>query len=368
MDIILKEIVAIIKEETENINKKIYGTTFLEILKEKIIDKQDQITLKNLQIQKSNINLVENITVHERDLFFKLSFYQTPKSLLKFKLDKNFLIVVFKELIKIDILDRNSEKFINVRNIFYFEDSSSAEIIEYSVSESSSEYFWNKTTNVFVGKNTKVEHLLIENGSKDSFIFSNLKIIQERDSHFTTNSILCGGSLIRNNVHPMLNGEGCYSNILGLYLSIKEQLMDNYMFVEHLKQNCGSRQLYKGLLDDSSRGVFHGRILVHEEAQQTNAYQTNRNLLLSNSAQVDTKPQLEIYADDVKCSHGATIGQIDKDALLYLQARGINKKKALAMLIRAFTDEVVEPIESEKILEVFHDTVNDWFSKSKIIN
>ena len=114
MDIILKQIVAIIKEETENINKKIYGTTFLEILKEKIIDKHDQITLKNLQIQKSNINLVENITVHERDLFFKLSFYQTPKSLLKFKLDKNFLIVVFKELIKIDILNRNSQKFINV--------------------------------------------------------------------------------------------------------------------------------------------------------------------------------------------------------------------------------------------------------------
>ena len=114
MDIVLKEIVAIIKEETENINKKIYGTTFLEILKEKIIDKHDQITLKNLQIQKSNINLVENITVHERDLFFKLSFYQTPKSLLKFKLDKNFLIVVFKELIKIDILNRNSQKFINV--------------------------------------------------------------------------------------------------------------------------------------------------------------------------------------------------------------------------------------------------------------
>ncbi len=114
MDIILKEIVAIIKEETENINKKIYGTTFLEILKAKIIDKQDQITLKNLKIQNSNINLVENITVYERDLFFKLSFYQTPKSLLKFKLDKNFLLIVFKELIKIDILDKNSEKFINV--------------------------------------------------------------------------------------------------------------------------------------------------------------------------------------------------------------------------------------------------------------
>ena len=310
--------------------------------------------------------LLNQVSEKNKDFFYELSSAFIENGIF-LKVDNSKAID--KPIVIINSFDSNaSEKFINVRNIFYFEDSSSAEIIEYSVSESSSEYFWNKTTDVFVGKNSKVEHLLIENGSKDSFIFSNLKIIQERDSHFTTNSILCGGSLIRNNVHPMLNGEGCYSNILGLYLSIKDQLMDNYMFVEHLKQNCGSRQLYKGLLDDSSRGVFHGRILVHEEAQQTNAYQTNRNLLLSNSAQVDTKPQLEIYADDVKCSHGATIGQIDKDALLYLQARGINKKKALAMLIRAFTDEVVGPIESEKILEVFHDTVNDWFSKSKIIN
>ena len=113
MDIILKEILAIIKEEIENINKKIYGTTFLEILKEKIIDKQDQITLKNLKIHNSNFNLVENISVFERDLFFKLSFYETPKALLKFKLDKNFLIIVFKELIKIDILNKNTQKFIN---------------------------------------------------------------------------------------------------------------------------------------------------------------------------------------------------------------------------------------------------------------
>ena len=114
MDIILKEIVAIIKEETENINKKIYGTTFLEILKEKIIDKQDQITLKNLNMHNSNIILMENISVPQRDLFFKLSFYETPKSLLKFKLDKNFLLIVLKELIKIDILNKNSQKFINV--------------------------------------------------------------------------------------------------------------------------------------------------------------------------------------------------------------------------------------------------------------
>ena len=274
-----------------------------------------------------------------------------------------------KPIIIINSFDSELDnKFLNTRNIFFFGESSSAEIIEYSLSDSQNEYFLNKTTTVNIESNSNVEHLLVEAGNKNSYIFSNLKIIQSRASNFTTNSILTGGLLIRNNVHPMLNGEGANSNILGLYLSTEEQLMDNYMFVEHLKANCESRQLYKGLLNDSSKGVFHGRILVHEEAQQTNAYQTNRNLLLSDDAQVDTKPQLEIYADDVKCSHGATIGQIDKEALLYLRARGINKDKAMLMLIKAFTDEVCEPIKNQTLLDAFHNIVNNWFEKSKLTN
>ena len=308
--------------------------------------------------------LLDSTSTKNKDFFYELgSAFIEHGLFLKVKRGQ----AVDKPIVIINTFDSEIDnKFLNTRNIFYFEESSKAEIIEYSSSEFNNEYFLNKTATAYIEKNSKVEHLLVEDGSKSSFIFSNLKIIQDRDSRFTTNSILCGGHLIRNNVHPMLNGEGSYSNILGLYLSIEEQLMDNYMFVEHLKANCESRQLYKGLLNDSSKGVFHGRILVHEEAQQTNAYQTNRNLLLSDSAQVDTKPQLEIYADDVKCSHGATIGQIDKEALLYLQARGINKEKAMLMLIKAFTDEVCEPIESQILLDAFHNIVNDWFKKSKL--
>ena len=308
--------------------------------------------------------LLDSTSTKNKDFFYELgSAFIEYGLFLKVKKRE----ALDKPIVVINTYDSEIDnKFLNTRNIFYFEEESSAEIIEYSFSELNNEYFLNKTATVYIEKNSKVEHLLVEDGSKSSFIFSNLKIIQDKDSHFTTNSILSGGQLIRNNVHPMLNGEGSYSNILGLYLSIEEQLMDNYMFVEHLKANCGSRQLYKGLLNDSSKGVFHGRILVHEEAQQTNAYQTNRNLLLSDSAQVDTKPQLEIYADDVKCSHGATIGQIDKDALLYLQARGINKDKAMLILIKAFTDEVCEPIENPILLDAFHKIVNDWFKKSKL--
>ena len=310
--------------------------------------------------------LLDDTLSKNKDFFYELGSAFIENGLY-LKIDKSQKID--KPIIIINSFDSELDnKFLNTRNIFFFGESSSAEIIEYSLSDSQNEYFLNKTTTVNIESNSNVEHLLVEAGNKNSYIFSNLKIIQSRDSNFTTNSILTGGLLIRNNVHPMLNGEGANSNILGLYLSTEEQLMDNYMFVEHLKANCESRQLYKGLLNDSSKGVFHGRILVHEEAQQTNAYQTNRNLLLSDDAQVDTKPQLEIYADDVKCSHGATIGQIDKEALLYLRARGISKDKAMLMLIKAFTDEVCEPIKNQTLLDAFHNIVNNWFEKSKLTN
>ena len=142
--------------------------------------------------------------------------------------------------------------------------------------------------------------------------------------------------------------------------------MDNYMFVEHIKPNCGSRQLYKGILKDTSKGVFHGRILVHNEAQKTDAKQTNRNLLLSEKAQVDTKPQLEIYADDVKCTHGATTGQIDNEALYYLRARGINLEDAKLIMIRSFTEELLEFISSNFILDLNKSFVENWFLNSQL--
>ena len=138
------------------------------------------------------------------------------------------------------------------------------------------------------------------------------------------------------------------------------------MFVEHIKPNCGSRQLYKGILKDASKGVFHGRILVHNEAQKTDAKQTNRNLLLSEKAQVDTKPQLEIYADDVKCTHGATTGQIDNEALYYLRARGINLEDAKLIMIRSFTEELLEFISSNFILDLHKSFVEKWFLNSQL--
>ena len=281
----------------------------------------------------------------------------------------NSSIKIQKPIVILNFFDNNAEmSLINHRNIISISSSSSVKIIEYSFAVDGIDYFSYKSTFFYLDDNSNVEHLSIDDGSKNSHIFSNIKINQGRDSNFTTDSILIGGKLFRNNVHPILNGEGSNSNVLGLYLSKDSQLMDNYMFVEHAKAHCDSRQLYKGLLNDNSKGVFHGRILVHNEAQKTDAKQTNRNLLLSNTAQVDTKPQLEIYADDVKCTHGATTGQIDKEALYYLRARGINEDLARIMMIRSFTEEVLEFITDDVLLDLHKRVVERWFIESNLIS
>ena len=151
---------------------------------------------------------------------------------------------------------------------------------------------------------------------------------------------------MRNNVHPVLAGEGGECLINGLFVGSGRQHLDNFMHVEHASPHCSSRQFYNGILDEHARGVFHGRIVVHKDAQKTDAKQTNRNLLLSDDAQIDTKPQLEIYADDVKCTHGATIGQIDENALFYLRSRGLDESGARQLLLLAFASECVERMKS----------------------
>ncbi len=183
---------------------------------------------------------------------------------------------------------------------------------------------------------------MIEREHTEAFNVSTLRMQQGRASTVASHSVLLGGSLVRNNVHPVLAGEGGDCLINGLFIGNGRQHMDNYMLVEHAKPHCGSRQFYNGILDGHSHGVFHGRIIVHKDAQKTDAKQTNRNLLLSDDAQLDTKPQLEIYADDVKCTHGATIGQMAEDALFYLRARGIDEASARKLLLFAFASECLD--------------------------
>jgi Fe-S cluster assembly protein SufD len=227
------------------------------------------------------------------------------------------------------------------RNLLLVAHEAQAQIIEEYVSLGGGKVLSNSATELVAGENSTVSHFMIEREHRAAFHISTLRIQQERSASVASHSLLLGGGLVRNNVHPVLAGEGGECLINGLFVGNGNQHLDNYMYVEHASPHSSSRQFYNGILDGHAHGVFHGRIVVHKNAQKTDAKQTNRNLLLSDDAQIDTKPQLEIYADDVKCTHGATIGQIEENALFYLRSRGIDEVSARRLLLAAFANECV---------------------------
>ncbi|HZP06503.1 MAG TPA: Fe-S cluster assembly protein SufD [Terracidiphilus sp.] len=231
------------------------------------------------------------------------------------------------------------------RNLIVVEEEGQASIIEDYVSFGpETPAFSNIATELVARGNATVNHIMLEREHQQSYNFSTLRIEQARNANVASHSLLLGGALVRNNVHPVLAGEGGECLINGLFIGSGRQHLDNYMLVEHASPHCASRQFYNGVLDERAHGVFHGRIIVHKDAQKTDAKQTNRNLLLTDDALIDTKPQLEIYADDVKCTHGATIGQIDDNALFYLRSRGIHEAEARRLLLEAFAGECLDRI------------------------
>ncbi len=251
------------------------------------------------------------------------------------------------------------------RNLIVVGEQAQAAIVEDYISLGGGAFFSNVVTELVVGDNGVVEHYLVEREDRQAYNVSTLRIQQGRTANVASHSVLLGGALVRNNVHPVLDGEGGECLINGLFLGAGQQHMDNYMEVEHRAPHCGSRQFYNGILDQRARGVFHGRIIVHKGAQKTDAKQTNRNLLLSDDAQIDTKPQLEIYADDVKCTHGATIGQIDEEALFYLRARGIPEQEARGLLLFAFAHECLDRMKSPAVRDWLSQSVSAWLPRER---
>ncbi len=228
------------------------------------------------------------------------------------------------------------------RTLVIAEEGSQVNVVEDYVSLNAGISFSNTVTELVAGDNANVSHTMIVREDPQAYNVSTLRIQQTRAAHVASHSILLGGAIVRNNVHPVLAGEGGECLINGLFIGTGRQHLDNYMLVEHASPHCGSRQFYNGILTDKSHGVFHGRIIVHKDAQKTDAKQTNRNLLLSDDAQIDTKPQLEIYADDVKCTHGATIGKLEAEALFYARSRGLDEASARHLLLLAFANECLE--------------------------
>jgi len=253
----------------------------------------------------------------------------------------------------------DAPRMVHPRNLLIFEKESQATVIEEYVSLGGGTVLCNSATELVAEENAAVSHYMIEREHVEAFNISTLRIQQDRNANVSSHSLLLGGGLVRNNVHPVLAGEGGECLINGLFVGDGKQHLDNYMHVEHAAPHCSSRQFYNGILDGHSHGVFHGRIVVHKDAQKTDAKQTNRNLLLSDDAQIDTKPQLEIYADDVKCTHGATIGQIEENALFYLRSRGIDEVSARRFLLRAFAGECVDRMKPGPAREHAENLIHD---------
>ncbi len=229
--------------------------------------------------------------------------------------------------------------------------NSEATIVETFVGLEDATYFTNHVSEIHLGANARLDHTRVQVESERAFNIALTAVHQDRDSHFFSHSIHLGGSIVRNEIHAVLDGEGSECMLDGLYVLENAQHVDNHTVIDHAKPHATSQELYKGILDGRSRGVFDGKIVVRKDAQKTLSRQTNNNLLLTSDAIVDSKPQLEIHADDVKCNHGSTIGQLDEEALFYLQSRGIGRTEARNILTFAFGAEITERLKVATVRE-----------------
>jgi Fe-S cluster assembly protein SufD len=243
------------------------------------------------------------------------------------------------------------------RSLIVVGENSQVTVIECFVGFEDEIYFTNAVTEIVAGASAVIDHYKVQEESKEAFHIATLNVHQDRSSNVSSHSVAIGGGLVRNEVNAVLDAEGCECTLNGLYLAGGEQLIDNHTRIDHAKPHGTSHELYKGILDGKGKGVFNGKIYVHADAQKTDAKQTNQTLLLSPDAVIDTKPQLEIFADDVKCTHGATIGQLDDNAIFYLRTRGIDLAAARSLLTYAFANDIISRIKVEPIRNQLEDVL-----------
>lgn len=250
------------------------------------------------------------------------------------------------------------------RNLIICEAGSEAQIVENYYGLGDGKYFTNSVTDVVVETDAVADYYCVERDGANGFQVNQLDVEVARNGRFTAHTVTLGGALVRNNVRVVLNGAGAECSLNGLYLLEGAQHVDNHTEIDHAHPHTSSRELYKGILTGTAHAVFNGKVVVRKDAQKTDARQTNRNLLLSENGVVNTKPQLEIYADDVKCSHGSTIGQLDRDALFYLRSRGIGLEDARRLLSYAFANEVVSRIGIPSMREGLDEYLLQRFGRS----
>jgi Fe-S cluster assembly protein SufD len=250
--------------------------------------------------------------------------------------------------------------FIQPRHLILVHKGASVSIIESVVSDNpSSKIFINSLTEVVVEENAFFNHYVLQTAESGTRLVHQTDVSQKRHSVYTNYTFsMPKADLIRNNLHVSLDDDQTETHLYGLYLGEDQQLIDNHSFINHKMPNCNSNEIYKGVLLDKAVGVFNGKVFVQQEAQKTNAFQQNNNLLLSNKATINTKPQLEIFADDVKCSHGATVGQLSSEAMFYLRSRGIGEEAARALLVNAFAFDVTEKIKIPELEQYINHLIS----------
>jgi Fe-S cluster assembly protein SufD len=235
------------------------------------------------------------------------------------------------------------------RNLIVAGVNSQATVVETYVGLEEGVYFTNAVTEVVLAENAVLDHYKVQREGRQAFHVATTQVALDRGSNFTSHSIALGGALVRNDVNAVLDDEGGECTLNGLYLAAGRQHIDNHTRIDHARPHCASHELYKGILDGKAHGVFNGKIFVHPDAQKTDAKQTNKTLLLSEDAVINSKPQLEIYADDVKCTHGATIGQLAEEAIFYLRSRGVGREDARSLLTFAFANDIIGRIKVEPV-------------------
>ena len=271
-------------------------------------------------------------------------------------------VIIEKPIHLIHISTAFENTIIHPRNLIVVDENAQAQIIEsFETVDSTGKIFSNALTEIVINENTIVDHYKIQNENNLGYLVNTTQVIQKKQSVFSTYTFTLSGSLVRNNLTLVLDGEHIESHLNGLYLTAGNQVVDNHTVVDHRKPNCNSNELYKGVIDGKSTATFNGKIFVRKDAQKTNAFQSNKNILLSEAGTINTKPQLEIYADDVKCSHGTSTGKLDEDKIFYLRARGLSTESAKKLLMHAFASEVVDTIKIEPLREYIEGKIFKTF-------
>lgn len=281
-----------------------------------------------------------------------------PFSLLNASFAKEEMTITSGDELPVFIYHFNTDGVSNPRIKVNVKDGHTFRVIEKLFTPEDQNTFTNSYIEFTVGKNAFGYHTKVQNYNAATFSHETVVASVDRDAHFYNNTFSFEGAMVRNNLTINLENENCEGHMYGLFLLDKKSHVDNNTSVDHQQPNSYSNELYKGILDEKSTGIFNGKIYVRQDAQKTNAFQANNNILLSDDATLHTKPQLEIWADDVKCSHGCTSGQLDEDAIFYLRARGIAEKSAKAMILNAFALETIEQVKVESVREEIQSLID----------